>query len=62
MELIKNDPDADRLIHGLRDTGYSFETAAADVIDNSIAAGATRICVDILLEDTGRRFVFFGSP
>ena len=49
MELIKNDPDADRLIHGLRDTGYSFETAAADVIDNSIAAGATRICVDILL-------------
>jgi hypothetical protein len=61
MELIKNDPDADRLIHGLRDTGYSFETAAADVIDNSIAAGATRICVDILLEDTGRRFVFFGD-
>ena len=57
-ELINN-PDADRLIHGLRDTGYNFNTAAADIIDNSIAAGADRI--DILLEmDTdGRKVVTF---
>ena len=61
MELIENNPDADRLIHGLRDTGYSFDTAAADIIDNSIAAGATKVCVDIVLEDTGRRIVFFGD-
>lgn len=61
MELIQNNPDADRLIHGLRDTGYDFNTAAADIIDNSIAAGATKICVDIVLEDTGKRFVFFGD-
>ena len=61
MELIENNPDADRLIHGLRDTGYSFETAAADIIDNSIAASATRIYVDIVLETDGRRFVLFGD-
>jgi hypothetical protein len=61
MDLIENNPDADRLIHGLRDTGYSFYTAAADIIDNSIAAGATKVNVDIVLERTGKRFVFFGD-
>lgn len=61
MELIENKPDADRLIHGLRDTGYSFETAAADIIDNSIAAGATKVFVEIILENTGKRFVIFGD-
>lgn len=61
MELIENNPDADRLIHGLRDTGYSFETASADIIDNSIAAGATKIFVEVILEDTGKRFVIFGD-
>jgi hypothetical protein len=33
-----NEPDASRLIFGLRDTGYNFRTASADIIDNSIAA------------------------
>ncbi|MDA8941113.1 ATP-binding protein [Porticoccaceae bacterium] len=61
MEFIENNPDADRLIHGLRDTGYSFNTAAADIVDNSIAAGATQVSIDIVLEDTGRRYVFFGD-
>ncbi len=40
-------PDAGRLIDGLRDTGYEFKTAVADILDNSIAANATSI--DILL-------------
>jgi hypothetical protein len=40
-------PDAGRLIDGLRDTGYEFKTAVADILDNSIAANATRI--DVLL-------------
>jgi hypothetical protein len=35
----------------MRDIGYSLETALADVIDNSISAGATRI--DILASTSG---------
>jgi hypothetical protein len=56
-----NQPDAPRLIYGLRDTGYSFNTAAADIIDNSIAAHATEINVRIELAEDGRKFVYFGD-
>ncbi len=38
-------PDAARVVEGLRDTGYLFNTAVADVIDNSIAADAKNIQV-----------------
>uniref|UniRef100_A0A486XS73 ATP-binding protein n=1 Tax=Rheinheimera sp. BAL341 TaxID=1708203 RepID=A0A486XS73_9GAMM len=56
-----NDPDPSRLIHGLRDTGYDFNTAAADIIDNSIAAGADNIRINIELAHDGRKFVYFGD-
>jgi len=56
-----NQPDAPRLIYGLRDTGYSFNTAAADVIDNSIAANATEVNVRLELAEDGRKFVCFGD-
>jgi hypothetical protein len=46
QELI---PDPEILINGLRDTGYEFNTALADVIDNSVDANATNIDVRILL-------------
>lgn len=36
-------PDPKRIIEGLRDTGYQFNTAVADVVDNSIAADAKQI-------------------
>jgi hypothetical protein len=36
-------PDPSRTIEGLRDTGYDFETAVADLVDNSIAADADKI-------------------
>ena len=36
-------PHAAALIEGLRDIGYSLETAFSDIIDNSITAGARRI-------------------
>jgi len=58
---LTNLPDPSRLIFGLRDTGYDFNTAAADIIDNSIAAGATEIGVQIDLEADGRKFVYFGD-
>ncbi|MBR0661662.1 ATP-binding protein [Neoroseomonas oryzicola] len=36
-------PHAAALIEGLRDIGYSLETAISDIIDNSITAGAREI-------------------
>ena len=61
MNDLINQPDAPRLIYGLRDTGYSFNTAAADIIDNSIAANATEVNVRIELAEDGRKFVCFGD-
>lgn len=40
-------PSPSRLVESLRDTGYSYQAAFADIVDNSIAAEATRIEVDI---------------
>ena len=59
-EMI-NEPDPSRLIHGLRDTGYDFYTAAADIIDNSIAANARNININIEVSPEGRKFVYFGD-
>lgn len=61
MNDLINQPDASRLIFGLRDTGYSFNTAAADIIDNSIAANATEVNVSVELAEDGRKFVYFGD-
>lgn len=44
-------PSAARLTESLRDIGYDFPAAVADIIDNSIMAGAGR--VDILIEFDG---------
>lgn len=57
----RNPPDADRAIWGFRDTGYSVETAAADVVDNSIAAGAGNVFLKVELLTDGRRLVYFGD-
>ncbi|MDA7640566.1 ATP-binding protein [Opitutaceae bacterium] len=59
-DLINN-PDAARLINGLRDTGYDFYTACADIVDNSIAANANNINIRIEMANDGRKFVFFGD-
>lgn len=61
MNDLINEPNASRLIYGLRDTGYNFKTAAADIIDNSIAAMASQIHVEIALLSNGRKFVYFGD-
>jgi hypothetical protein len=61
MNDLINDPNASRLIYGLRDTGYNVKTAAADIIDNSIAAGAVNINIDIQLLHDGRKVVHFGD-
>ena len=36
-------PSAARLLESMRDIGYSFESALADIVDNSISAEATQI-------------------
>ena len=38
-------PSAARLATSLRDIGYDFATAVADIVDNSVAAGATNVDV-----------------
>lgn len=43
MKVHELPPNAGRMINSLRDAGYDFNTAVADIVDNSIAAGATLI-------------------
>ena len=54
VELL---PDPSRLIEGLRDTGYEFNTALADIVDNSVAADARRVDVSIEQDFEGRVLV-----
>ena len=42
-EIYEAIPSAKRLIKSLRDIGYDFSTAVADLVDNSIEAGASRV-------------------
>src|SRR4051794_2504379 len=43
MRQVILPPKAPAMLASLRALGYSFEAALADIIDNSIAAGATRV-------------------
>lgn len=43
MKLKENKPTADILMMSMRSIGYSFESAIADVIDNSVSASAKEI-------------------
>ena len=54
-------PDPALVLESLRSIGYSLETAVADIIDNSISAGARHIHFDtvsdgeyIMISDDGR--------
>lgn len=44
---IVNEPAADVLMNSMRSIGYSFQTALSDIIDNSIAACAKNIFINI---------------
>ena len=43
-------PDPERIVNGLRDTGYNFDTAIADIVDNSISANATTVNIHIEMD------------
>lgn len=46
MRAIEVAPYAPTLMESTRSIGYSIESAIADVIDNSVAAGASRVDID----------------
>ena len=43
-------PSASRLTTSLRDIGYDFVSAVADLVDNSISAGAERVDIELCFE------------
>ena len=54
QETVSLIPDPARTMEGLRDMGYSFETAVADLVDNSIAANATAVDINVRLDFRGK--------
>src|SRR5690606_3969162 len=61
FEEIDNPPDPARAMEGLRDTGYQFNTAIADLIDNSIAANASLVDIQIEMEFDGTIAVYIAD-
>ena len=53
MDVINLSPPASSLIESIRSIGYSFETAIADIVDNSISAEAQNIEVNITPPEKG---------
>ena len=60
-ESVTLPPDPERVVEGLRDTGYSFETSIADIVDNSIAANATKIDINVQMDPSGELTVFIAD-
>ena len=54
IDRVDNPPNPSRLIESLRDSGYSFNTAIADIVDNSIVAQAEKIEVTVTLDFEGK--------
>src|SRR5258708_22088730 len=50
MKSVNAPPGAKRLIESLRNMGYDTSTAIADLVDNSIAANASEIHVEIFAQ------------
>lgn len=51
---VRLDPEPSILIESLRDIGYSFNSALADIVDNSITANATEIWILAIPDDEFR--------
>ena len=60
-EDIMLPPDPARVMEGLRDTGYDFNTAVADIIDNSIAANARNANILLDMDPSGNVFVYIAD-
>ncbi|RYD72315.1 MAG: ATP-binding protein, partial [Verrucomicrobiaceae bacterium] len=46
-------PNARRTIAALRDIGYDFNSAVADLVDNSVSAGARLVSIEVSRDETG---------
>ena len=57
----QNLPEARILMNSMRAMGYSFESALADVIDNSIAAGADVIKILLPSSAAEKQVVIFDN-
>lgn len=57
-EILELLPDPIRMVEGLRDTGYQFNTAVADVVDNSIAAEASFVNIELKMDYRGRIILY----
>lgn len=44
-KLVENTPEAGSLVGSMRSMGYTFESAVADIVDNSVTAGSSDIHV-----------------
>lgn len=53
-DTIRLDPEPSILIESLRDIGYSFNSALADIVDNSITANATDVWILAIPNDDFR--------
>lgn len=58
MKTVKTQPNAKRLVEALRETGYDFNAAIADIVDNSIAANATTVSILLDMNLRGRIELF----
>ena len=54
-------PRAMAMLKSLRGLGYSTGAALADIIDNSISAGASEVRLDFTWNGTGSRITVLGS-
>ena len=56
LETANAEPEASSMIETFRAIGYSIETAIADIIDNSITAGAKNIWIDYTWKGSNTTF------
>lgn len=56
---VKNIPDAETLINSMRSIGYDFESAVADIIDNSISAETKKIEISFPVDNKANLYLQF---
>ena len=54
VEMVQLDPEPSILIESLRDIGYSFNSALADIVDNSITANASKVWIQAIPDNEFR--------
>lgn len=59
IKSFENQPTPKILINSIRQIGYSFESAVADIIDNSISAGAKNIDIYLPVNSKEDAYIAF---